>query len=169
MYAYGAVFAEVGVDARLGLVRVRRMLGDFDAGRIISPKPADSQAIGAMTGGIGMALPEHTVTDHRDGRIVGASAAPSFPLGSGDDARAAEPGRAARAGHVPAWHGHLRDGHVFPSAPGQLCTTSASPAGEPASIQRGSRAGDSSSSTTMKAAPTRPARSLSGDTSIRRS
>ncbi|QJS99208.1 xanthine dehydrogenase family protein molybdopterin-binding subunit [Streptomyces asoensis] len=75
MYAYGAVFAEVGVDARLGLVRVRRMLGVFDAGRIISPKLADSQAIGAMVGGIGMALLEHTVTDHRDGRIVNANLA----------------------------------------------------------------------------------------------
>ncbi|MEU9313899.1 xanthine dehydrogenase family protein molybdopterin-binding subunit [Streptomyces sp. NPDC048256] len=75
MYAYGAVFAEVGVDARLGLVRVRRMLGVFDAGRIISPKLADSQALGAMVGGIGSALLEHTVTDHRDGRIVNADLA----------------------------------------------------------------------------------------------
>ncbi|MFB4426336.1 xanthine dehydrogenase family protein molybdopterin-binding subunit [Streptomyces sp. QL37] len=75
MYAYGAVFAEVAVDARLGLVRVRRMLGVFDAGRIISPKLADSQAIGAMVGGIGTALLEHTVTDHRDGRIVNANLA----------------------------------------------------------------------------------------------
>ena len=38
---------------RLGLVRVRRMLGVYDAGRIISPKLADSQAIGGMVGGIG--------------------------------------------------------------------------------------------------------------------
>ncbi|MFD7436014.1 xanthine dehydrogenase family protein molybdopterin-binding subunit [Streptomyces sp. NPDC059861] len=75
MYAYGAVFAEVAVDARLGLVRVRRMLGVFDAGRIISPELADSQAIGAMVGGIGSALLEHTVTDHRDGRIVNADLA----------------------------------------------------------------------------------------------
>ncbi|SOD79164.1 xanthine dehydrogenase YagR molybdenum-binding subunit [Streptomyces sp. 1222.2] len=75
MYAYGAVFAEVGVDVRLGLVRVRRMLGAFDAGRIISPKLADSQALGAMVGGIGTALLEHTVTDHRDGRIVNANLA----------------------------------------------------------------------------------------------
>ncbi|WP_328491657.1 xanthine dehydrogenase family protein molybdopterin-binding subunit [Streptomyces sp. NBC_00414] len=75
MYAYGAVFAEVAVDALLGLVRVRRMLGVFDAGRIISPTLADSQAIGAMVGGIGMALLEHTVTDHRDGRIVNANLA----------------------------------------------------------------------------------------------
>ncbi|MFJ9590107.1 xanthine dehydrogenase family protein molybdopterin-binding subunit [Streptomyces acidicola] len=74
-YAYGATFAEVAVDATLGLVRVRRMLGVYDAGRIISPKLADSQAIGGIVGGIGMALLEHTVTDHRDGRIVNANLA----------------------------------------------------------------------------------------------
>ncbi|MFE3189482.1 xanthine dehydrogenase family protein molybdopterin-binding subunit [Nocardia sp. NPDC059240] len=73
--AYSAVFAEVAVDARLGLVRVRRMLGVYDAGRIINPKLADSQALGGMTGGIGAALLEHTVTDPRDGRIVSASLA----------------------------------------------------------------------------------------------
>ncbi|MFJ8021513.1 xanthine dehydrogenase family protein molybdopterin-binding subunit [Streptomyces sp. NPDC096311] len=75
MYAYGATFAEVAVDARLGLVRVRRVLGVYDAGRIISPKLADSQALGGMVGGIGTALLEHTVTDHRDGRIVNANLA----------------------------------------------------------------------------------------------
>ncbi|MFD3843353.1 xanthine dehydrogenase family protein molybdopterin-binding subunit [Streptomyces sp. NPDC058642] len=74
-YSYGAVFTEVGVDATLGLVRVRRMLGVYDCGRIISPKLADSQALGGMVGGIGQALLEHTVTDHRDGRIVNADLA----------------------------------------------------------------------------------------------
>jgi xanthine dehydrogenase YagR molybdenum-binding subunit len=74
-YAYAATFAEVAVDARLGLVRVRRMLGVYDAGRIINPKLADSQALGAMVGGIGTALLEHTITDHRDGRIVNANLA----------------------------------------------------------------------------------------------
>jgi xanthine dehydrogenase YagR molybdenum-binding subunit len=75
MYGYGAVFAEVAVDARLGIVRVRRMLGVYDAGRIINPKLAHSQAIGGMVGGIGKALLEHTVTDPRDGRIVNANLA----------------------------------------------------------------------------------------------
>ncbi|MFF5307934.1 xanthine dehydrogenase family protein molybdopterin-binding subunit [Streptomyces massasporeus] len=74
-YAYAATFAEVAVDARLGLVRVRRMVGVYDAARIINPRLADSQAIGAMVGGIGQALLEHTVTDHRDGRIVNANLA----------------------------------------------------------------------------------------------
>ncbi|MGX1673224.1 xanthine dehydrogenase family protein molybdopterin-binding subunit [Streptomyces sp. NPDC055400] len=73
--AYNATFAEVAVDATLGLVRVRRMLGVYDAGRIISPKLAESQAIGGIVGGIGTALLEHTVTDHRDGRIVNANLA----------------------------------------------------------------------------------------------
>lgn len=75
MYAYGAVFAEVAVDSRLGTVRVRRMLAVYDAGRIINPTLADSQAIGGMVGGIGAALLEHTVTDPRDGRIVNANLA----------------------------------------------------------------------------------------------
>jgi hypothetical protein len=39
------------------------------------PKLADSQALGAMIGGIGQALLEHTVTDHRDGRVVNANLA----------------------------------------------------------------------------------------------
>ncbi|MGY1495821.1 xanthine dehydrogenase family protein molybdopterin-binding subunit [Streptomyces sp. QTS52] len=73
--AYNATFAEVAVDATLGLVRVRRVLGVYDCGRIISPKLADSQAIGGIVGGIGTALLEHTVTDHRDGRIVNPSMA----------------------------------------------------------------------------------------------
>jgi xanthine dehydrogenase YagR molybdenum-binding subunit len=75
MYSYSVTFAEVAVDARLGLVRVRRMLGVYDAGHIINPKLADSQALGGMVGGIGQALLEHTATDHRDGRIVNADLA----------------------------------------------------------------------------------------------
>ncbi|MEV5355801.1 xanthine dehydrogenase family protein molybdopterin-binding subunit [Streptomyces sp. NPDC086081] len=75
LHAYNATFAEVAVDVALGLVRVRRVLGVYDAGRIISPKLAESQAFGGMVGGIGQALLEHTVTDHRDGRIVNANLA----------------------------------------------------------------------------------------------
>ncbi|TYB62235.1 xanthine dehydrogenase family protein molybdopterin-binding subunit [Nonomuraea sp. PA05] len=74
-HAYGAVFAEIAVDERLGLVRIRRVLGVYDAGRIINPKLAHSQAIGGLVGGIGMALLEHTVADPRDGRLVNANLA----------------------------------------------------------------------------------------------
>jgi len=73
MSAYGAVFAEVAVDEALGTVRVRRIYAVYDAGRIINPKLAHSQAIGGMVGGIGMALLEGTQLDYRDGRIVNAN------------------------------------------------------------------------------------------------
>jgi xanthine dehydrogenase YagR molybdenum-binding subunit len=73
MHAYGAIFAEVAVDELLGTVRIRRVYGCYDAGRIINPKLAHSQAIGGMVGGIGMALLEGTHLDHRDGRIVNAN------------------------------------------------------------------------------------------------
>lgn len=73
MSAYGAVFAEVAVDETLGTVRIRRIYGCYDAGRIINPKLAHSQAIGGMVGGIGMALLEGTQLDYRDGRIVNAN------------------------------------------------------------------------------------------------
>jgi xanthine dehydrogenase YagR molybdenum-binding subunit len=73
MYAYGAAFAEVAVDALLATVRVRRIYACYDAGRVINPKLAHSQAIGGMVGGIGMALLEGTQLDHRDGRIVNAN------------------------------------------------------------------------------------------------
>jgi xanthine dehydrogenase YagR molybdenum-binding subunit len=75
LYAYGAVFAEVAVDELLGTVRIRRMHACYDAGRIINPKLAHSQAIGGMVGGIGMALLEGTHLDHRDGRIINANLA----------------------------------------------------------------------------------------------
>lgn len=75
MQAFGAVFAEVAVDESVGTVRVRRMFASYDAGRIVNPLLAHSQAIGGMVGGIGMALLEATHLDHRDGRIVNANMA----------------------------------------------------------------------------------------------
>ena len=73
MRAFGAMFAEVRVDPDLGTVRVARVVGGFGAGRIINPKTANSQAIGGMVGGIGMALLEETVWDSRNGRIVNSN------------------------------------------------------------------------------------------------
>jgi xanthine dehydrogenase YagR molybdenum-binding subunit len=74
-YAHGAVFAEVSVDERLGLVRVRRIFAAYDTGRVVNPKLAHSQALSGMVAGIGMALLENTVQDHRDGRVVNANLA----------------------------------------------------------------------------------------------
>jgi xanthine dehydrogenase YagR molybdenum-binding subunit len=72
MHAFGAVFAEVTVDQDLGMVRVRRAVGVYGAGRIVNPRLAASQCTGGMVGGIGMALMERTVLDARDGRPVNA-------------------------------------------------------------------------------------------------
>ncbi|QCI64001.1 xanthine dehydrogenase family protein molybdopterin-binding subunit [Phreatobacter stygius] len=75
MHAFGAVFAEVAVDPDLAMVRVRRVVGAYGAGRIVNPLLARSQCTGGMVGGIGMALMEQTVLDPRDGRPVNASMA----------------------------------------------------------------------------------------------
>ena len=64
-YSYGAHFAEVGVDADTGEIRLRRMLGVFTGGRILNAKTARSQAIGGMTFGVGAALMEDAVVDPR--------------------------------------------------------------------------------------------------------
>ena len=68
--SYGAHFAEVGVNAVTGEVRVRRMLGVFSAGRILNTKTARSQCLGGMTFGIGAALTEDLVHDPRNGKVV---------------------------------------------------------------------------------------------------
>jgi len=67
---FGAHFVEVGVDAATGEIRVRRMLAVCAAGRILNPKAARSQVIGAMTMGVGAALMEELVVDKRIGYFV---------------------------------------------------------------------------------------------------
>ena len=69
---FGAIFVEAGVDPDLGEIRVRRVCGAFAAGRIVNPLLAESQFVGGLVGGIGMALHERTVTDRATGRILGA-------------------------------------------------------------------------------------------------
>jgi xanthine dehydrogenase YagR molybdenum-binding subunit len=67
---FGAHFVEVGVDAATGETRVRRMLAVCAAGRILNPKTARSQVIGAMTMGVGAALMEELAVDKRFGYFV---------------------------------------------------------------------------------------------------
>jgi xanthine dehydrogenase YagR molybdenum-binding subunit len=73
MHAFGAQFVEVRVDPDFGTVRVARVVSGFAAGRIINPKTAHSQAIGGIVGGLGMALLEEAVRDHRNGRVINAN------------------------------------------------------------------------------------------------
>jgi xanthine dehydrogenase YagR molybdenum-binding subunit len=70
MYSFGAQFAEVLVDEGTGEIRVSRLLGVFDVGRIINPKTARSQLIGGMTQGLSMALHEQSIVDPRFGHVV---------------------------------------------------------------------------------------------------
>ena len=67
---FGAHFVEVGVDSATAEIRVRRMLAVCSAGRILNPKSARSQVIGAMTMGVGAALMEELVVDKRFGFFV---------------------------------------------------------------------------------------------------
>ena len=69
-YTFGAHFVEAAVDAATGEVRIRRMLAVCSAGRILNPKSARSQVIGAMTMGAGAALMEDLVVDKRVGFFV---------------------------------------------------------------------------------------------------
>lgn len=72
---FGAVFAEVRVDPELCTIRVARVIGAYDAGRIINPRRAHSQCIGGMVGGIGMALLEEAEWDANLGRVANATIA----------------------------------------------------------------------------------------------
>src|SRR5437868_14157335 len=53
-----------------GETRVRRMLAVCASGRILNPKTARSQVIGAMTMGVGAALMEELAVDKRVGFFV---------------------------------------------------------------------------------------------------
>jgi len=58
------------VHAATGEIRVRRMLAVCASGRILNPKTARSQVIGAMTMGVGAALMEELFVDKRRGFFV---------------------------------------------------------------------------------------------------
>jgi xanthine dehydrogenase YagR molybdenum-binding subunit len=70
-HAYGAHFAEVGVNVVSGEVRLRRMLGAFACGRILNAKTARSQITGGMIWGVGQALTETNAVDPRYGSLIG--------------------------------------------------------------------------------------------------
>jgi xanthine dehydrogenase YagR molybdenum-binding subunit len=72
---HAAVFAEVKVDEQLGVIRVTRIVSAVAAGRILNMKTARSQILGGVVWGIGMALHEETLIDHKFGRIMNANIA----------------------------------------------------------------------------------------------
>ena len=72
---HSAIFAEVKVDEQLGVIRVTRVVNAVAAGRILNTKTASSQIMGGVVWGIGMALHEETLVDHKVGRIMNANLA----------------------------------------------------------------------------------------------
>ncbi len=73
MFAFGAEFVEVRVHRLTREIRVPRMTGAFAAGRIINPRTAHSQYMGAMIWGMASALLEATEINEKRGRYVNDS------------------------------------------------------------------------------------------------
>jgi xanthine dehydrogenase YagR molybdenum-binding subunit len=74
-YSFGAQFAEVRVDPLLRTVRVARMVGVFDCGRIINPRTARSNLAGGMVWGASFALLEETQIDRKRARFANTNLA----------------------------------------------------------------------------------------------
>ncbi|MEI9976643.1 MAG: molybdopterin cofactor-binding domain-containing protein [Ignavibacteriota bacterium] len=74
-HSFGAIFAEVRVDADLGTARVKRVVACYDVGKIVNRRTARSQFIGGIVWGISLAMLEETHIDWRYGRIVNANLA----------------------------------------------------------------------------------------------
>jgi len=70
MYAFGAEFVEVRINAKTREIRVPRMVGAFAAGRIMNTRTARSQLMGGMIWGMSSALLEETQVDRRNARYV---------------------------------------------------------------------------------------------------
>lgn len=69
-YSFSVHFTRLWVHARTGVVRIKQVVTVADAGKIVSEKTARSQMVGGAIGGIGMALMEEAIFDHRFGRMV---------------------------------------------------------------------------------------------------
>jgi xanthine dehydrogenase YagR molybdenum-binding subunit len=70
MYSWSVHFVSVLVHPTTGVVKLEKVVCVADSGRIISPKTARSQIVGGAVMGIGMALSEEAVIDHRYGKTI---------------------------------------------------------------------------------------------------
>jgi len=70
MQTWGANFIEVGVDRDLGLIRLRRVVARYSAGRIVNPLTARSQMIGSIVWEWGKATMEASVIEPAHGRFL---------------------------------------------------------------------------------------------------
>jgi xanthine dehydrogenase YagR molybdenum-binding subunit len=68
MRTWGALFVEIGVDPDFGLVRLRRAVGVYSAGRIVNPLTARGQMTGGLIWGWGKATMEESDQEPVHGR-----------------------------------------------------------------------------------------------------
>ncbi|WP_348270126.1 xanthine dehydrogenase family protein molybdopterin-binding subunit [Edaphobacter paludis] len=69
-HSWGAVFAEVAVDADTHMVHVRRVVATYDIGTLLNDKTGINQLTGGIVWGISMALHEQALIDKKYGRTV---------------------------------------------------------------------------------------------------
>jgi xanthine dehydrogenase YagR molybdenum-binding subunit len=74
-HSWGAIFAEVAVDADTHMVQVRRMVGTYDIGTLINRTTGTNQLVGGVVWGVSMALHEETLIDTTNGRTINESLA----------------------------------------------------------------------------------------------
>ncbi|QKZ12972.1 xanthine dehydrogenase family protein molybdopterin-binding subunit [Spirosoma sp. KUDC1026] len=68
--SFCATFVEVHVHPATGEVRMQRVVSALDVGKVVNQKTAHSQVHGCVAWGIGMALMEEGILDHRYGRYT---------------------------------------------------------------------------------------------------
>jgi len=72
-HSFSVHFVKLQVHRSTGEIKLLHVVTIGDAGTIISEKTARSQMIGGVVGGIGMALTEELVIDHKTGRVSNAN------------------------------------------------------------------------------------------------
>jgi carbon-monoxide dehydrogenase large subunit len=71
VFPFGAYAAVVEIDPETGRVRVERIVGVDDAGRVINPLLAEGQVVGSAVQGLGAALSEEIVHDEQGQLLTG--------------------------------------------------------------------------------------------------
>lgn len=71
--SFSVHFVKLHVHPVTGVIKLKHIVSVADAGKIISEKTARSQMVGGAVGGIGMAMTEETLLDHRYGRYINAN------------------------------------------------------------------------------------------------
>ncbi len=71
--SFSVHFVKLHVHPVTGVIKTKQIVSVADAGKIISEKTARSQMIGGAVGGMGMAMMEETLMDHRYGRYINSN------------------------------------------------------------------------------------------------